>query len=104
MKESYKPDKRSVVRLIDEDYLLLNLICLEAGQEVPYHNANSNVNLMVYRGKGELELSGEKERFEKGRIYRVPFRTKMRIMNDSKDQQLSFLVFKTPNPKEMNGR
>ncbi len=99
-KESFKPDSKSVVQLIDEDYLQLNMICLEAGQEVPYHNANSNVNLMVVRGEGELELAGEKERLEPGKIYRVPFKIRMRIVNDTSDR-LSFLVFKTPNPKEM---
>ena len=80
--------------MIDENYLQLNLICLEAGQEVPYHNANSNVNLMLVRGEGELELAGEKARLEHGKISRVPFKIKMRIVNDSKDR-LSFLVFKT---------
>lgn len=99
-RESFSPDSKSVIRLIDEDYLQLNLICLEAGQEVPYHNANSNVNLLVVRGEGELELAGEKARLEHGKIFRVPFKTKMRIVNDSNDR-LSFLVFKTPNPKEM---
>jgi len=99
-KESFKPDSKSVVRLIDEDYLQLNMICLEAGQEVPYHKANSNVNLMVVKGKGELELAGEKGRLEHGKIYRVPFKIRMRIVNDT-DDRLSFLVFKTPNPKEM---
>ncbi|HHI30664.1 hypothetical protein B6U67_01525 [Methanosarcinales archaeon ex4484_138] len=99
-KESFKPDSKSVVQLINEDHLQLNMICLEAGQEVPYHRANSNVSLMVAKGEGELELAGEKEQLEHGKIYRVPFETRMRIVNNT-DNRLSFLVFKTPNPKEM---
>jgi quercetin dioxygenase-like cupin family protein/heme-degrading monooxygenase HmoA len=99
-KESVSKEGRKVCALIEEPYLQINHVCLEAGGEVPRHKANSNVALYVLCGEGALSVDEESERMETKKLFRVPFGASMGIRNASKDR-LEFLVIKAPHPDEM---
>jgi quercetin dioxygenase-like cupin family protein len=99
-KEVFKKEDRGFANLVDEKYLQVNQVCLEPGQHVPQHNANSNVTLMVVHGEGTFQVGGEVIRMGSGKVIRVPFQSPMNVRNDSKER-LAFLVIKTPHPNEM---
>jgi quercetin dioxygenase-like cupin family protein len=99
-KEVFKKEERGFSNLVDEKYLQMNQVCLEPGQQVPHHNANSNVTLMVVHGEGTFHVGTEVTRMGPGNLLRVPFQFPMSIKNESKDR-LAFLVIKTPHPNQM---
>lgn len=96
-KEVFKKEGRGMASLVDEPYLLINQVCLEPGQHVPEHQANSNVTLQVVSGEGTFLVGGEKVKAGQGNLLRVPLNASMRIQNDSLGR-LVFLVIKTPHP------
>jgi quercetin dioxygenase-like cupin family protein len=98
-KEVFKED-RGFANLVDEKYLQINQVCLEPGQQIPHHNANSNVTLTVVYGEGTFQVEGEIAKMGPGKLLRVPFQSPMNIKNESKER-LAFLVIKTPHPSEM---
>jgi len=99
-KEVFKKEDRGFANLVEEEYLQINQVCLEPGQQVPQHNANSNVTLMVVHGEGTFHAGNEVTRVGTGKLLRVPFQSPMSIKNESKER-LAFLVIKAPHPKEM---
>lgn len=98
-KEVFKAD-RGFANLMDEKYMQINQICLEPGQQVPQHNANSNVTLTVGRGEGTFHIGNEISKMGPGKLLLVPFQSPMSIKNESKER-LVFLVFKAPHPEAM---
>ncbi len=99
-KEVFKKEERGFNNLVDENYLQINQVCLEPGQEVPHHNANSNVTLMVVHGEGTFQIGNEATKMGPGRLLRVPFQSPMSIKNESR-ARLAFLVIKTPHPSQI---
>jgi len=99
-KEVFKKEDRGFANLIDEKYLQINQVCLEPGQQVPHHNANSNVILTVVYGEGTFQVGCEIAKMGPGKLLRVPFQSPMSIKNESKER-LAFLVIKAPHPSEM---
>ena len=99
-KEVFRKEDRGFANLVDEKYLQINQVCLEPGQQVLHHNANSNVTLMVVHGEGTFHIGNEVTLMGSGRLLRVPFQSSMSIKNESKDR-LAFLVIKTPHPNEV---
>jgi len=102
-KEVFKKEDRGFANLIDEKFLQVNQICLEPGQQVPQHSANSNVTLTVVHGTGTFHVGDEVTRMGPGKLLRVPFQSPMSIKNESKER-LAFLVIKAPHPNEMMER
>jgi quercetin dioxygenase-like cupin family protein len=99
-KEFFKKEERGFANLVEEKYLQINQVCLEPGQQVPQHNANSNVILIVVHGEGVFNVGNEVTRMGPSKLLRVPFQSPMNIKNESKER-LAFLVIKTPHPNEM---
>jgi quercetin dioxygenase-like cupin family protein len=99
-KELFKKEGRGIANVIDEQYLLMNQVCLEPGQNVPEHNANSNVTLQVVSGEGTFFIGKEKVEAGQGNLLRVPLNSPMCIQNES-PERLVFLVIKTPRPGAM---
>jgi quercetin dioxygenase-like cupin family protein len=99
-KEVFKKEDRGFANLIDEKYLQINQVCLEPGQEVPHHNANSNVTLTVVYGEGTFQVGDEMVKMGPGKLLRVPFQSPMSIKNESRER-LAFLVIKAPHPSEI---
>ena len=87
-------------QLIDEKHLLVMQVALKPGQQVPQHNANSNVHLLIVEGQIIVTLDGKDTVANKGDILPVTFKTLMSVRNASKENA-SFLIIKSPNPSEM---
>lgn len=96
-KEVFKKEGRGMANVVDEPYLLINQVCLETGQNVPEHQANSNVTLHVVSGEGTFSIGKEKIKAGTGNLLRVPLHSPMSIQNES-PERLGFLVIKTPHP------
>lgn len=96
----YNSDSMGRRKLIDENHLFLMQVALQPNQSVPEHEANSNVNLLVLRGKVVATLNGKDVEIPEGGLLPVELKTKMSIMNKSGDNA-TFLVIKTPNPSQM---
>lgn len=87
-------------QLVDEKHLLVMQVALKPGQQVPQHNANSNVHLLIVEGQVIVTLAGVDTVAAKGDLVPVAYKTLMSIRNDS-EENASFLILKTPNPSEM---
>jgi len=87
-------------QLVDEKHLLIMQVALKPGQQVPQHNANSNVHLLIIEGQIVVTLGGKDTVATKGDILPVTFKTLMSVRNASKENA-SFLIIKSPNPSEM---
>lgn len=96
-KEAFKKEGRGMANLVDEPYLLINQVCLEPGQCVPEHRANSHVTLQVVFGEGSFAVGEETIKMGPGNLLRVPLDSLMSIRNDS-PERMAFLVIKTPSP------
>lgn len=96
-KEVFKKEGRGMANVVDEPYLLINQVCLEPGQNVPEHQANSNVTLHVVSGEGSFSIGKEKVKAGSGNLLRVSLHSPMSIQNESLER-LVFLVIKTPHP------
>ncbi len=96
-KEVFKKEGRGMAKVVDEPYLLINQVCLEPGQNVPEHQANSNVTLHVVSGEGTFLIGKEKVTAGPGNLLRIPLDSLMSIQNES-HERLVFLVIKTPHP------
>jgi len=99
-KEVFKKEDRGFANLVEEKYLQINQVCLEPGQQVPQHNANSNVTLTAVHGEGTFYVGSEVIRMGPGKLLRVPLQSPMSIKNESKER-LAFLVIKAPHPNEV---
>lgn len=87
-------------QLADEKHLLVMQVALKPGQQVPQHNANSNVHLLIVEGQVVATLEGVDTVAAKGDLVPVAHKTLMSIRNAS-EENASFLILKTPNPSEM---
>ena len=96
----YAGDGMGKRQLVDEKHLLVMQVALKPGQQVPQHNANSNVHLLIIEGQVIVTLDGKDAVAAKGDILPVAFKTPMSIRNASKENA-SFLILKSPNPSEM---
>lgn len=96
-KEVFKKEGRGMANVVDEPYLLINQVCLEPGQNVPEHQANSNVTLQVVSGEGTFSIDKERVKAGPGNLLRITPQSFMSIRNES-TERLVFLVIKTPHP------
>ncbi len=95
-----RKDSFVIEKLVDEDEVMINHMVLGQGDEIPRHEANSNVHLLVLRGSMKLTLGEETSAHEGGQIVQIPFQTPMHIVNESTDT-LEFFVVKSPSPRMM---
>ena len=96
----YADDHMGKRQLVDEKHLLVMQVALKPGQQVPQHNANSNVHLLIVEGQIIVTLEGVETVATKGDLLPVAYKTPMSIRNAS-EENASFLILKTPNPSEM---
>jgi len=87
-------------KLVDEKHLFVMQVALKPGQQVPQHNANSNVHLLIVEGQIIVTLDGKDTIATKGDLVPVTFKTLMSVRNASKENA-SFLNIRSPNPSEM---
>lgn len=96
----YTGADRGVRKVLDEKHLLMMQIALQPGQDVPLHNTNSNVHILVLEGAVSFTVKGKQYSLITGDILPVGYKDEMYIKNDGVENT-SFLVIKTPNPSEM---
>ena len=96
----YADDQIGRRQLVDEKHLLVMQVALKPGQQVPQHNANSNVHLLIVEGQIVVTLEDKDTVAAKGDLLPISFKTLMSIRNAS-EENASFLILKSPNPSEM---
>ena len=87
-------------QLVDEPHLLVMQVALQPGQQVPPHNANTNVHLLIIEGQVIVTLDGNDTAAARGTLLPIAIQTPMSIRNDSRENA-SFLIFKSPHPSEI---
>jgi quercetin dioxygenase-like cupin family protein len=97
----YKDDGMGRRKLVDEKHLLLMQAALKPGQSVPQHKSDSNVHLVVLKGKVVITLNNEKVIAGEGQLIPVALGAPMEIVNNGEDNS-TFLIFKTPHPAEIS--
>jgi len=96
--EFSKSDIKSIEKLVDDEPLLINHMVLPTGEGLPDHYSNSNVYIIIIRGRITLTLGDQYPAdYHGGQIINIPYKTKMSIINNH-DDVLEFLVAKAPNP------
>ncbi|MGM0442218.1 MAG: cupin domain-containing protein [Elusimicrobiota bacterium] len=96
----YRKDKMGNRVVADTDEAQIMQLALKPGQKVPEHKANSNVHILVLEGAITADFEGKDKEYSTGSLIPVDFKTPMRIKNKG-DKKATFLVIKTPHPKEM---
>ena len=92
-------DDKIIERIVDDENIHLNHMILIKGTNLPEHYSNSNVYMIIVRGKMTLQLNEqEPHHYTKGDIINIPYKTKMNVHNQD-EEVLEFFVVKSPNPK-----
>jgi len=92
-------DTKIIEKLIDDEPVLINHMVLPKGMGLPEHYSNSNVYMIVVRGKMTLKLNEQEAYlYAGGQIINIPYHIKMTINNFNEDI-LEFFVVKSPNPR-----
>lgn len=95
-------DEKLIERIIEDDHAAINHIVLPQGAALPEHYSNSNVYLIVIRGKLRLKLEeNEAQVYAAGKIITIPYQTKMNLSNQD-EAVLEFFVVKSPSPKQFS--
>ncbi|MGB9975582.1 cupin domain-containing protein [Thermovenabulum sp.] len=88
-----------IERIVDDDNVAINHMILVKDTGLPEHFSNSNVYMLIIRGKMTISLNDSSPRiYEKGSILYIPYNTKMNVQNLD-EEVLEFFVVKAPNPK-----
>ena len=94
-------DIKIIERIIEDDHAAINHMVLNKGEALPEHYSNSNVYMIVVRGKITLKLNEQAENvYPAGSIINIPYKTKMNVCNTN-EETLEFFVVKAPNPKTL---
>lgn len=96
----YNESKSKLVeKILDDDNIMINHMILNKGDEMPVHNSNSNVYMIIVKGVLTIQFDDELDnKYEKGTILNIPFGKKMHIYNED-DDQVEFFVVKSPSPR-----
>jgi quercetin dioxygenase-like cupin family protein len=97
----FNNDKMGFRKVVDEKHLLIMQIALKPSQDVPLHNANSNVHLLIIKGALTVNLAGADNQVREGDLLPAAYQTPMIIRNTGNNDAV-FLVLKTPNPSEIS--
>ncbi len=94
-------DEKLIEKIVSDDNLEINHMVLTKDTGLPVHYSNSNVYMIIVRGRMAISLDdGLPAEYRKGNILNIPFKTKMNVTNKY-DEVLEFFVVKAPNPKDM---
>lgn len=97
----HQSDEKIIEQIVDDDNLVINHIILTKDTSLPVHYSNSHVYFIIIGGQMTISLNEqETQRYAKGTIVNVPYKTKMNIRNVD-DDVLEFFVVKSPNPKDI---
>jgi quercetin dioxygenase-like cupin family protein len=83
--------------LVNRDDLRIVQVALKAGQSVPAHKTDGNVNILVLRGELDISVSDNSHAAKEGTLISIQSDTQMQVKNQS-DGNATFLIIKTPKP------
>lgn len=93
------PDEKSIKKIVDDEHIGINHMVLPKGEGLPEHYSNSNVYMVIVRGKMTLQLDEQEPHYyTAGQIVSIPYHTKMNV-NNLDEGILQFFVVKSPNPR-----
>lgn len=102
MEKVYKfnqSDEKLVEKILDDDVVMINHVILNLGEALPQHDSNSNVYLVIVRGRINLQLGDNPQKeYENGSIVNIPGKVRMNISNED-EEQAEFFVVKAPSPR-----
>ncbi len=91
-------DKKTIEKIILDDYVNINHMVLPKGEKLPEHYSNSNVYMIVVKGFLSINLDEqENHTYSVGSIINIPYNTKMNVHNLN-EETLEFFVVKSPSP------
>jgi quercetin dioxygenase-like cupin family protein len=88
---------KSVTKLQNEADALIAVAKLLPGSDIPSHNTNADVNIIVLEGSVKAYLENDTAELSKSDFITVLKETKMKIEN-SGDTTAVFIIIKAPNP------
>lgn len=95
-------NEKLIERIIADGNVHLNHMILPKGDRLAEHYSNSNVYMIIVKGKMTIELGDQKPNgYEVGEILRIPYNIKMNVYNEH-EEVLEFFVVKAPNPENYN--
>lgn len=84
-------------QLVNDPHLFVMQAALGPGQQIPLHNANSGVHLLILEGRVAVTLNETEISAIKGDLIPIAYGTPMSIRNNA-ETGASFLILKAPNP------
>lgn len=91
-------NEKTIEKVIADENLHYNHMILGKNEGLPVHFSNSVVYMTVLRGTLSIDLDAqEMNRYETGTILKIPFNTKMNVVNQD-DDVLEITVIKAPAP------
>jgi quercetin dioxygenase-like cupin family protein len=97
-------DQKLIERIVNDDNVEINHMALTKDTGLPVHYSNSNVYMIIVRGRMTISLNdAAPNEYQKGNILNIPFKTKMNVTN-TYDEVLEFFVVKAPNPRDMKDK
>lgn len=81
--------------LVNRDDLRIVQVALKAGQSVPAHKTDGNVNILVLKGDLDISVLDNSHAAKEGALISIPADTQMQVKNDSAGNA-TFLIIKTP--------
>lgn len=93
-----KADAKVIEKLVGDDLVMINHVILAQDDALPEHYSDSNVYLIVAKGRLSIQLGDEPLAQYTDTIVNIPYHTKMNISN--KDAGLlEFFIVKAPHPR-----
>jgi quercetin dioxygenase-like cupin family protein len=93
----YKSEAMGKRFLVMREDLRIVQVALKAGQSVPEHGTDGNVNILVLKGELNISVSDKTKTTTEGSFIGIPTDTQMQVRNDSANDA-TFLIIKTPKP------
>lgn len=92
-------NEKIIEKIIQDENIHYNHMILNKNEGLPEHFSNSIVYMTVLRGILSIGLDNQEvNQYEAGSILKIPFNTKMNVINNN-EQVLELIVVKAPAPK-----
>jgi quercetin dioxygenase-like cupin family protein len=83
--------------LVNREDLRIVQVALKAGQSVPAHKTDGNVNIIVLMGELDIHVADNSHTAEEGALISIGPDAQMQVRNKSTGNA-TFLIIKTPKP------
>lgn len=91
-------EEKVIEKVISDDNVHYNHMILRKGEALPEHYSNSNVYMLVIRGRLSIRLNDQDEHnYETGSLLKIPYNVLMNVYNTD-EEVLEITVVKAPAP------